>query len=189
VKPAIIGILAACGLAAAVPQTPPHVPCDTQFDLTVKILTFDRNLKARVGDELVFGILYQEDFPASLQVKTEMERVVTYTSIKMAGQVLIRPVVIDLSRSSRWDEDLKNAGVDIAYLAPLRDAFLVRIIALCRELKITTVGSLPEYPSLGATIGFEPAGGRSHILINLKAAKAEGADFNSRLLGLAKVFR
>lgn len=188
-KRAIISILAAWGMVAAVPQAPRHVPCDVQFDLMVKILTFDRNLKARVGDELVFGIIYQEEYPASLQVKTEMERVVTSTSIKKTGHVPIRPVVIDLNRKSRWDEELIKAGVDIAYLAPLRDAFLVRIIALCRELKITTVGSLPEYPSLGATIGFESVDNRSHILINLQAAKAEGVDFNSRLLGLAKVFR
>ncbi|MCX6565490.1 MAG: hypothetical protein NTW38_03560 [Candidatus Aminicenantes bacterium] len=100
-KRAIIGILAACGLAAAVPEGPPRVPCDIQFDLTVKILTFDRNLKARVGDELVFGIIYQEDYPASLQVKTEMERVVTYTSIKKAGRVPIRPAVIDADFNSR----------------------------------------------------------------------------------------
>jgi len=190
VKRTMVAVLAAFGLAAAgrdVEKT--RVACNVQFDLTVKILTFDRNLGARVGDDLVFGILYRESDPLSLQVKTEMERAIAAVVNARIGKIPIRTISIALDRSSNWDQELRTAGVDVAYLTPMRDTVIVRLINLCRDLNVTTVGSLAEYAARGATIGFESAGDHSEILINLKAAGDVGADFNSRLLAVAKVFR
>ncbi|MHB8055518.1 MAG: YfiR family protein [Candidatus Aminicenantales bacterium] len=189
-KRTMIAILAAFGLAAAGPPLEnPRIACDIQFGLTVKILTFDRKLAARVGDDLVFGILYLESDPVSLQVKIEMEQTIASMENVRIGIIPVRPVAIALDRSTRWDQELKDAGVDLAYLAPMRDTVLVRVINLCREMKVMTVGSLPDYAARGATIGFQSMGGRSEILINLKAAGDVGADFNSRLLAMSKVFR
>lgn len=189
-KRTIIAILAALGLAAGCFSLDiPPVPSGDQFTLALKILTFDRALGARVGEEAVFGILYLESDPVSLRIKSEMEKIFASKKDVRIGKISVRPVSLALDRSTRWENDLKNAGVEIAYLAPMRHSILVRIIQLCRNSKITTIGSLPDHPSLGATVGFEPSGDRSAILINLKAAREEGADFNSRLLAMAKVFR
>jgi len=190
VKRTLIAILAALGLTArCFSLEVPPVSCSDQFNLTFKILTFDRALGARVGDEIVFGVLYLEGDPVSMRVKAEMENIFAEKKDTRIGKIPVRPVSVALDRSSRWEEDLKSAGVEIAYLAPMRHPILVRIIQLCRNLKITTVGSLPEYPSLGATIGFEPSRSRPAILINLNAAREGGSDFNSRLLAMARVFR
>jgi hypothetical protein len=190
VKRTMVAILAVFGLAAAARAVEkPRVACDVQLGLMIKILTFDRNLGARVGDDLVFGILYQESDPLSLQVKTEMERAPAAAANARIGKIPIRTISIALDRSSNWDQALRTAGVDIAYLTPMRDTVIVRVINLCRDLKVTTIGSLPEYTARGATIGFESAGDHSAILINLKAAGEVGADFNSRLLAVAKMFR
>jgi hypothetical protein len=190
VKRTLIAILAAFGLAApGLPLEIPLVPGSEQFNLTIKILTFDRALAGRVGDDLVFGILYEEGDPVSLRVKAEMEKAIASKPDIRIGKIPVRATAIALDRSDRWEETLKNAGVDVASLAPMRNVVLVRIIRLCRDMKLTTVGSLPDYPSLGTTIGFEPGANRPHILINLKAARETGSDFNSRLLAMAKVFR
>ncbi|MBN1938012.1 MAG: YfiR family protein [Candidatus Aminicenantes bacterium] len=182
--------LAAFGLASAgSPQGPARVPCYIQYDLTVKILAFDRRLPARVGEELVLGIVFQGDFPASLQVMTEMEQAYKISPVKKVGAIPVRTAAVDIGRSPRWEEELKMAGVDIVYLAPLKEPAFNRMIALCRRLRLTTIASLPEYPFRGAAVGFEPSGEKPVIVINLSAARAEGADFSSRLLGMAKVIR
>lgn len=188
----LCGILVVTGLVAAgPPQGPARVPCDIQFDLTVKILAFDRKLSERFGEEVVIGILFQSSFPASLQVKTEMERAMMIAPIKKVGTIPIRTLSLDLDQTARWDQGLKSAGIDVVYLAPLREQAkaLDRILLVCRQMRLTTVGSLPEYPGRGAAIGFEPLGDKPVIVINLTAARAEGADFNSRLLGMARVIR
>lgn len=189
-KRTVIAVLAVPALAAAglVLDMPP-VSSAVQFDLALKILTFDRALPGRIGNDLVFGILYRSDEPISLRVKTEMEKVFAVRKNIRIGKIPVRPEAIALDRSSRWEKDLLEAGVDVVYLAPMPNPTLVRIIRLCRDLKITTIGSLPAYPSLGAVVGFEPDGDRARILINLTAARESGSDFNSRLLARAKLFR
>ncbi len=177
------------GVRAGRPVEKPRIACDVQLGLMIKILTFDRNLGARVGDDLVFGILYLENDPESLQVKTEMEQAIASKANVRIGKIPLRTISIAVDQSTRWDQDLKDAGIDVAYLTPMRDAVVVRILNLCRDMKIMTVGSLPAYAARGATLGFESAGDRTKILINLKAAEEAGADFNSRLFAVAKVFR
>jgi hypothetical protein len=167
----------------------PRVACDIQFDLTLKILTFDRNLRLRVGEELVIGIVYDNDSPASMQVKMEMERAIDDSAFKSVDRIPIRKTVLDISRSGNWTADLAKSGVDLVYLTPLREQALIRMLGICRKMKLTSVASLPDYPVRGATIGFGPPGGKPVIIINLRAAAAEGADFSSRLLTIAKVIR
>jgi hypothetical protein len=176
-------------LAAAGVETRPRVACDIQFDLTLKILNFDRNLRLRVGEELMIGIVYDNDSPASAQVKMEMERAIEDSAFKSVDRIPIRKIVLDISRSTNWTVDLAKSGVDLVYLTPLREQALIRMLGICRKMKLTSVASLPEYPARGATIGFEPPGGKPVIVINLRTAAAEGADFSSRLLSVAKVIR
>jgi hypothetical protein len=185
----ILALVSVLSLAATGIDKIPRVACDIQFDLTLKILTFDRNLRLRVGEEIVLGIVYDSNSPASTQVKMEMERAIEDSAFKSVDRIPIRKTVLDISRATNWTVDLAKSGVDLVYLTPLREQALLRMLGICRKMRLTSVASLPEYPSRGATIGFEPPGGKPVIVINLRAAAAEGADFSSRLLSVAKVIR
>jgi hypothetical protein len=185
----VLAVVSVLGLAITGVDNLPRVACEIQFDLTLKILTFDRNLRVRVGEELVIGIVYDNDSPASLQVKMEMERAIEESPFKSVDRIPIRKTALDISRSTNWTADLAKSGADLIYLSPLREQALVRILGICRKMKIMTVASLPEYPARGATIGFEPPGGKPVIIINMRTAVAAGADFSSRLLNMAKVIR
>jgi len=185
----ILAVVSAMSLAMAGIDDLPRVACEIQFDLTLKILTFDRNLRVRVGEEIVIAIVYDNDAPASLQVKMEMERAIEESPFKSVDRIPIRKTALDISQSTNWTADLAKSGADLVYLSPLREQALVRMLSICRKMKLMTVASLPEYPARGATIGFEPPGGKPVIVINMRAAAAEGADFSSRLLNIAKVLR
>jgi hypothetical protein len=185
----ILAFVAVLGLSPVADDNRPRISCDIQFDLTLKILTFDRNLRARVGEDLVIGIVYDGDDPTSSQVKMEMDRAVDESPFKAVDRIPIRKAFLDISQSTNWTADLAKSGVNLVYLAPLRDQALIRMLGICRKMKITTVASLPDYPGRGATIGFEPSGGKPVIVINLRTAEFEGADFSSRLLTIAKVLR
>jgi hypothetical protein len=118
-----------------------------------------------------------------------MERAIAFSAIKKVDGIPVREIAVDLSKITRWERELKYAGVDVVFLAPLKDGSLEKVVTLCRRLKLTSISSLPEYPSGGAAIGFEPSGDKPIIVINLTAAREEGADFDSRLLRLARVIR
>ena len=70
------------------------VPVKIQFPLFLKILVFDRNLKERVGDEIVVGIIYQRKFKRSLKTKDEFVDAMKNSSIKKLEDIPIRQVSI-----------------------------------------------------------------------------------------------
>ena len=162
------------------------VPVETQFNLFLKILTFDRNLKARVGDELVIGLVYQGKFRVSLNARNEAVKALSKSPINKIEGIPIRQVSIDLDESD-LDSTVFKEGVDVLYISPLRAVVIKKITDLSRAKKITTLTGVPEYVESGLAVGIGTKGEKPLIIINLLAAKKEGADFSSQLLKLAKV--
>jgi hypothetical protein len=167
-----------------------EVPVAVQFPLFLKILSFDRNLKQRARGEVVLAVVYQSDSRPSLRVKEELEQALKRSPFKTVEEMPLRLVPIDLS-----NEDINLArvcsrsGVNVLYVAPLRGVALGGITGLSRAQRILTLTGIPEYVQRGISVGVGAKREKPTILINLPAAKAEGADFDSRLLKLAEVLR
>jgi hypothetical protein len=163
------------------------VPVKLQYQLFLKVLTFDRNLKKRVGDEIVFGIAFQSKFRTSLIVMESMVRVIDKSQINEVEDIPIRCVTIDLSNEDNLEEVITKKKVNILYVTPLR-AFDIDIVkAISQAKKITTLTGIPEYVEAGIGVGIGTKGQRPQIMINLSSSKAEGSDFSSRLLNLARI--
>jgi hypothetical protein len=162
---------------------------DIQFSLLTKILSFDRNLKTRCGDEIVIGIIYQSRYRTSLNTRDELETVIFNSDISTIEGLPLRITTFDVSTEIDLEAAILRDQIDIFYLMPLR-AFDVRnIFTASRNHQIVTFTSVLSYVEDGATIGIELKGEKPHIVINLHSAKSEGADFNSRLLRLARVIQ
>jgi hypothetical protein len=163
------------------------VPVDLQFRLFLKILDFDRNLKTRVGDEIVFGIVYQKTFVESVDTKNELVKAIEQSALKKIDNIPIRYILIELKNENSFVDAVSEEKVDILYITPLR-GFDIRILAhVCKAKKIMSLTGVPSYVSLGISIGFNLKGQKTEIIINLRSAKAEGADFSSKLLHLTRV--
>jgi hypothetical protein len=163
-------------------------PIPLQLALFFKILPFDRNLKSRVGDEIVMGIVYQKKSRTSLNSKEEMVKVMNNFSVKEVEDIPIRQVLIDID-----DVDLASAisnnKIDVLYITPLSAVGIKEITEISRANKITTLTGVPVYVESGLAVGIGTKDEKPQIIINLPAAKAEGADFSSQLLKLVKVIK
>ncbi len=164
-----------------------EVPLEQQFSLFLKILTFDKNLKERAGDEFVIAVLYQKKFKSSLTAKDEIESVMGKSLINKIGQSPVKYLSIDIDSESDIPAAINKSGADFLYVAPLRAFSLESIIDASRALGKTTLTGVPGYVESGLAIGIGARGGKPEIIINLPAAKAEGANFNAQLLKLAKI--
>jgi hypothetical protein len=164
-----------------------EVPIETQIPLFLKILPFDRNLKNRVGNEIVLGIVYQEKFRKSLNVKTQMENFLEKSKENKIDDVPFRYTLINLNKLSEFKAILAREKVDIVYITPLRAIDVKTLVSHCRSMGITSLTGVPAYCELGIAIGIGSRGGSPLIFINLSGARSEGADFSSRLLKLARV--
>ncbi|MCE5270935.1 YfiR family protein [bacterium] len=162
------------------------VPVDLQLNLLLKVITFNRNLASRGGDSLRLGIVYQEPFRNSLLVCEQIERVYRSLGTPLVKGLPLALAPIDIYRE-KLDEAVSQRGVDILYVAPLR-AFDIRTIGeLCRSRGIVSVTGVPEYCGQGLAVGIGQNRDRPEILINIRAAREDGADFSSQLLKLARV--
>ncbi|NIM18222.1 MAG: DUF4154 domain-containing protein [Candidatus Aminicenantes bacterium] len=177
------------GRAAAPFPEEMETPVDIHIPLFLKILSFDRNLKERVGDEIVMGIVYQQRFRKSLNIKNQVEDYLSRLSTHHIDDVPFRYISIPLGSLSELKTTLEKSKVDIIYITPLRAVSLESLASISRSLGLTSLTGVPRYCESGISVSIGSKGGNPLIIINLSAAQSEGADFSSRLLKLAKVIK
>lgn len=165
------------------------VPVSLQYPILLKTLSFDRNLKARSGDAIVLGILYQGRYRRSLDVKDEMVNIANESAMRSVEGLPIRVVPMDYSDAAMLEEQISGKGINTLYVAPLRAADLTTISVLTRKHKVLTLTGVPEYVERGLSIGVVIKGGRPSLFVNLHASREEGANLDSQLLNLARTIR
>lgn len=171
------------------------VPMNVQYPLFMKILTFDRDLPSRAGEELVIGILYQDLVRQSWLAKDELMRVIEASPVKRIKDLEVRAVAIAVDEFDRQGQVTDAAGrledaveaheVDVLYVSPLRAYDLARITRISRTRRLLTLTGVPEYVEAGLAIGIGLRSDSPVILVNLSAARAGGADLHASLLRLA----
>lgn len=180
-------ILVLAGLLTAAFGQEMAVPVALQVKLLGKILTFDRNLESGQDSEVVVGVLYQTGFRASADARDAFMDGVESSGTAIGSR--LRCVPIELGDFTDSANVVQTSGLDVLYVPPLRAASFEAITSISRQRGITTFTGVPDYVEEGIAVGIGTRGGKPRIHINLDAAKAEGADFDSRLLKLAKIIR
>lgn len=162
------------------------VPVDLQYALFLKIISFERTLLNKNNDSLVIGILYQSRYSTSRNTKDEFIKTMLDHPAKDIKGNPIEYVLID-AMNEDISESITANKVNILYLTPVRALDIEKIAETCRNHNILSLSGVPEYCERGLSVGIGQKGAKPEIIINLNAARAEGADFSSQLLKLAKI--
>ena len=161
------------------------VPVSVQIPLFLKVMTFDRRY-GNGGQPVIFGVLFQSGNRASVIAKNEALRALNSAADLEAQPV--RPIPIDLDQESLSDA-LAREHPTAVYVTPLRAVAIGNICVATRAAQTTTFTGVPRFVTLGLAVGVRLQGERLKLLVNLPAARAEGADFRAELLMLAQVIR
>jgi hypothetical protein len=177
-------------LGVAVPTRAPaqdlmDVPLAIQIPLFVKVLSFDRKLTERAGAELTFAVAFQGGNRASIAVKDEVVRLLAAERSSLVS-IAIVVVAIDLD-SLDLAAHLRSTQARAVYVTPLRGIDIGRLATSARSAGVTTMSGVPRHISQGLAVGVRVQGDRPRLLINVKSARLEGADFSADLLRLAQV--
>jgi hypothetical protein len=166
-------------------------PINIQFSMLMRILTFDRNLKTRVGAEITIGIIYNKKFKKSINIKNEIMNMVNDESyiIKKIEDIPIHYIEVDISNNNNLESIILQNNIDVIYMTPMGNLQIEPIINISRSKQIATLTGVPDYVESGLAVGVGAEGGRPSIIINLPAAKAEGMDFEAQLLKLTRVIK
>jgi hypothetical protein len=156
--------------------TAEEVPVSVQLSLYHKIWKLDRSLGTR--PELVVAVLYQDSYAASTEAKAAV--------VAWSGTSRVRCIYVPLDQKS--SEALLQAVVaDVFYVAPMRGADIEQIARIARARQIRTMSGLTEYVLIGLSVGIGVRNDRPRIMINLDAARAEGAAYQAQLLQMAEI--
>jgi len=164
------------------------VPVSVQMPLFIKVLTFDKNLSALTEGKLVIGIVFQSGHRASVAAKDEaLKSIASFGERAVEGMTIVG-VAIDLD-----DDTLERANsrqhIDALYFVQLRAVDVRSLTKWSEDHQLRTLSGIPEYVDQGVAVSVRLKNERPQIVINLPAARREGANYGAQLLRLAQVVR
>ena len=155
------------------------VPVDVQIALFSKIWKLDRTFKP--GTSVKLGVIYQQKYRPSANVASQLVAAI------QAAKLPIHCTLIDLDVQVTLRQRIPSTGFDVFYVAPLRAIDVKTIADISRTNGIRTITGVPSYIADGLGVGIGLLNQRPLIIVNLRAARAEGSDFSSELLKLSHV--
>ena len=164
------------------------VPLNVQVPLLSKIVFYDRTFLERKCSNIVIGIVFQSGYRASFATKERLTSLIDKFGPSI-GTLPLRYVCIDVDGDQGWSDNPDIDKVDMLYISPLRAMSLDKILQTSTRRRLLTFSGVPDYVASGVAVGFGVRDDKPLIVINLPAAKAEGADFSSQLLRVAEVIR
>ncbi len=164
------------------------VPLDLQAKLFLSALTYDKSLLRDSDGVLTVGILYVAGAARS-EKKAQSFRAILerYKDKKVSGLVL-KTVMCGCAEVDAFRRSIKQDAFDVVYMAPGMKPLVRRLSMVTRTEKVFTFTSEIEYVAEGGlsmAVGVE--NNKPKLYLNLDAARAEGADFNSRLLRIVRI--
>jgi hypothetical protein len=173
----ILVLLASASAFAGEPEMP--VPVDVQIALFANVLKLDRNFDFSNGATL--AIVYQRDYQASVIAKDHVIAAVQRLKLPIGC------VILEVGNQELLRRAMTDVSADAIYVTPLRAVDVAAIAVIARARDIRTFTGVPSYVETGLAVGIGLRNNRPVILVNLAAARAEGSDFSSQLLSLARI--
>jgi len=184
---AVLCLVGASAGARPMPQDGrPGIDASSQYRLYLKVLAFDRNFTARVGDGLIIGVFFAGAVKESRQAMDDFARAVAEGPADFEG-LPVRLVPIKYGKAAEIETGLIEGSVDVLYVTPLGPNDVNGVSAVCRARKVPTFTGVPEYVERGLSVSFGLSGRKAEVLINLGSSRAEGSDFSARLLDMVTV--
>ena len=163
-----------------------ETPVALQAALFTKVLTFDRTiLAAPRSTPLVIAIVYQSGNRVS---RVAHDEAVAALADATCGERPVATVSIDLDQDD-LDARLAETRPHAMYIAPLRGVNIQAIASHARVARVRSFTGVPAYMEKGVAVGVRIRGERPRLVVNLAAARAEGADYSAGLLQLVEVVR
>ena len=165
------------------------MPAEMQAVIVVKMLGYDRALRARAGASIEIGVVYDPQHEESTRVHAQVLAAFKKLESKTVRGTGVTAEAHAFSGAGHLREWVTASGIDVIYVAPGLARELPSIRAMCRERKIASVTSVRALVEGGVAVGVVVAGRNPRLLVNLAAARESGMDLDAKLLHLSELVR
>jgi hypothetical protein len=177
-----------CALASA-QETPDSQVRDRQVKTLARVLAYDESLTKRAGSRVVIGVLYKAGSPDVQNEPTEWFAAFSKLESYNIRGLPIHAVMLPFTTPEVLQESVSGRNIVALYICPGLEGEIANIKRISRERKTTTIASREDMVHAGLTLGVFSEHGKLSVVVNLAASRAEGAQFGSDLLRLAKVIQ
>jgi hypothetical protein len=180
--------LLAATLAAASPARGDDVPARKQALLLLRVLAYDRNLKARAGDAVRLAVAYRPGDRESEERRTALVAAFEEVSREVvAGGLPVEVAAVPWRDAADFEARVAAARPAGVYVCGGLLGVAKEIARVTRRHGVLSAGASKDLVEAGLAVGMVNRGLRAGVVVNLHAAKAEGVDLDATLLGIAEV--
>lgn len=157
--------------------------------IIARAMAYDYNLKSRAGSMIVMAVLYRAgDSSSEASADRWVSALRSLESVTIQGARL-RVSKVAFSGSEKLTTDAQSGEIDVLLVGDGLDGELSAISRVSRAKDLLTIGTRERHARDGLSMAVFNEGGRNVISVNLPATQAEGVNFASDLLRLARVIR
>jgi len=184
-------LVLALALALLLPGTPTRAQTNTEAALVLRVLSYDRNLRQRSpGREVIVMAVH-----AAGNSRSERECGALVAAINQLGRSIsvsgmrARAVTHAWSGADALKRAARAARATGIYLCPGFEPDVDVLAQATRDASLLSISPRESDVRGGLTVGIVRDGRRVRLVINVRAAQAEGARLDAALLRIATVVR
>ncbi len=182
--------LVAGGVAGPTSARAGDLPARNQALLLLRVLAYDRNLKQRARAAVTVVVLYLPGDRGSEQRGAALAS--AFEEVARAAVVSGLPVKVEslpYRDVPELEARLRELHPALACVDPSLAPAVPDIVQASRRLGVLTADGSRTLVEAGLSVGIVAQTDRAGLIVNLKASRQEGVDFDSALLALSDVVR
>lgn len=159
-----------------------------QAALVLRILSYDRNLEARLRSEQVnVLVVYRRGLPSSEDERDRMVRGIRQLARRSTvANRQARAVPHSFTSKEALARAARSAGAAGAYICQGLSAMIPAIAEATRTTKVLSMSASRTSARRGLSVALVPQRRGVKLIVNLRAARAEGARLDANVLDLAE---
>ncbi len=175
-------------MAAAAPARAEDLTPRKQALLLLRVLVYDRNLKTRAHDAVRVAVAFRAgDRRSEEQCGRVVAAFQEVSREVVAAGLPVEVVAVPYEDGADFEARLEAAAATSLYVCPRLEPMVKDIAKAARRHAVLSAAGSKEMVEAGLAIGLVNRGLRAGVVVNLSAARSEGADLDAALLAVAEV--
>lgn len=174
-------------LAIATGAMAQGIPPPQKALLLLRVLVYDRNLKARAGQEVRVAVVFRPGHAASEKERDALVLAIQEVADRaVVAGLPVRTVVLPFQDPGDLQARLAASGAVAMYLCAGLEPTVPDLARLARARSVLTLCGARELATKGCAVALVDRGERAALVVNARTAADQGADLDPRLLSMAE---
>lgn len=156
--------------------------------LLLRVLVYDRNLRSRAGGEVRVAVVFRAGNQGSEAQRDELVAALEEVSREViAAGLPVKVLAVPYHDAADFEARLGRAAPACAFVCAWLEPMVKDVSRATQRHAVLSMSGSKEMVEGGLAIGLVNRGQRAGVVVNLRAARSEGADLDAALLGIAEV--